>query len=339
MSWGGWEMRNHTPVAVAMTKDGGPMPISRREVLSHWTSSSWYLLFVIALVTVHQFTVQYLFSVAVEPIKAEFHLSDSQLGAINGPAFLVFFGIAGIPIAHLAERIGRRQVIAGSVAVWSAFTAITALASGFFTLFGTRALVGIGQAGSLPAVQSLIAARFPPEKRSGAMAVMSTSLYLGLFFALALGSVLVRALGWRGAFLVTGATGALLVPLVWLTLRDPPLPTHAVKETVLRNAAAVLRTGGMFHYLAMYGLLSLTAAGTYAWTPAFYERYYGMDTAQAGTFGGLVLGGGSLVASGLGGIILNRLGRAGEDSGSSFMLWCTFRPSRPVSVRFLYTTA
>src|SRR5207244_3391954 len=113
-------------------------------------------------VTASQAADKYFFSMALEPIKAEFGLSDSELGAINGLAFALFCGIAGIPIAAMAERKGRRTIIAASVAAWSLFTAATSFAVGFVSLFAARVLVGVGEAGCMPAGQSLIAARFPP---------------------------------------------------------------------------------------------------------------------------------------------------------------------------------
>jgi len=134
----------------------------------------------------------------------------------------------------------------------------------------------------------------------------------------------VRTLGWRGAFLATGAWGVVLVPLVWLTLREPPLSVHASKDTVLCDLLAIIRSRGILHYLVMYAIMGLTTTGTIMWSPSFYSRYYGMDAAQAGVAVGFILGGGSLCGSLFGGLIITRLGRKGGDRASSFMMWATF---------------
>jgi predicted MFS family arabinose efflux permease len=297
--------------------------------------SGAYLLFLVALICVSLEADRTLFSVAIEPIKHEFHLSDSQLGAINGLAFVVFFGIAGIPIARLAERKGRKPVIVASVAVWSAFTALTAFGVGFLSLFAIRIMVGIGESGCNPALQSLIAARFAPQQRSGAMSVMVAGIYFGILLGLALGGVLIEALGWRNAFLLMGASGAIVTPLVWATLKDAPLSRPAATQTLLRELFEILRAGGMLHYLAMCCLMGLTTYATIAWAPSFYARYYGMNAAQVGVWVGFIFGGGAFVGSLLGGMIVNRLNRRRKDAALSFMIWTTIAFTPPSIIAFL----
>ena len=290
---------------------------------TRWTWSGIYLVVLIALINVSLETDRNIFAVALEPIKLEFHLSDSQLGAINGLAFAVFFGIAGIPIARLADRKSRKGVIVASIAVWSAFTAATAFATGFRTLFATRILVGVGESGCIPAQQSLIAARFSPEQRSGAMSVTLSGIYFGILVGLALGGALVNALGWRIAFLMIGASGVVLTPLVWATLKDPSRSAAAATDTMLGDLVDVLRVRGMFHFLAMFCLMGLTTYATIGWAPAFYARYYGMNAAQVGAWVGFIFGGGAFVGSLVGGLVVSRLIRVRRDATLSFIIWTT----------------
>src|SRR5262249_32192905 len=130
------------------------------------------------------------------------------------------------------------------------------------------------------ALQSLIAARFSPQERAGAMSVMSGGYYLGLLVGLALGGALIESLGWRSAFLIMGASGIILAPVIWMTLRDPTRLLPATNDTVVNELSAILRAPGIQHFLAVFCLMGLTTSGTVAWAPAFYARYYGMSPAQ-----------------------------------------------------------
>ena len=298
-------------------------------------SSGSYLLFLVVLVGLTQQADKYLFSAALEAIKGEFGLSDSQLGAINGPAFAIFFVVAGVPIARLAERKGRPPVIAGSVLAWSVFTMLTIWAAGFLTLFAARVFVGIGEAGCSPAVQSLIAARFPPEQRSGAMSVMYAGNYLGVLLGLACGGILVSAWGWRGAFLGVGIVGLLIAPLVWLTLRDAPRSVPVADENLWRDLTAVLRAPGMPHFLGAFCLMGLATYGTIAWSPAFYARYYGMNSAQIGIWVGFAMGGAAVIGSLLGAFIVGRLTRVRRDATPAFIVWTTLISIPPAVAAFL----
>jgi predicted MFS family arabinose efflux permease len=308
--------------ALALSDDVTYLAPVERPV-AHSKSSNIYLLVLIALVEASLEADRNFFSVALIPIKREFLLSDSQLGAINGLAFAMFFGLASIPIARLTERLGHIRVIAGCIAAWSAFTAVTAFATGFATLFTTRILVGVGEAGCHPALQSLIAARFSPQQRSGALSVWSAGNYLGIVIGLALGGAFVEGLGWRTAFLLMGGLGIVLAPLVWLTLKDAPRPTATISESLRSELWAILRTNGIVHFLAMVGLMGITTYATIAWAPAFYARYYAMNAAQVGAWVGFIFGGGAVVGSLMGGVIASRLTREHPDAGPSFILWTT----------------
>ena len=294
-----------------------------QQTLARLASSDIYLLVLIALVEASLEADRNLFSVALMPIKREFLLSDSQLGAINGLAFAMLFGLASIPIARLTGRHGHTRVIAGCIAAWSAFTAVTALATGVVTLFATRIMVGVGEAGCHPALQSLIAARFSRQHRSGALSVWSAGNYLGIVIGLALGGAFVERLGWRTAFLLMGAMGMVLAPLVWLTLKDAPRSTATTGVSMRGELLAIARTKGMRHFLAMVSLMGFTTYATIAWAPAFYARYYGMNAAQVGAWVGFIFGGGAVVGSLLGGAIASRLTRRRRDAAPSFILWTT----------------
>ncbi len=207
-----------------------------------------------------------------------------------------------------------------AVAPWSLFTTLTALAGGFAGLFVTRVFVGVGKAGSNPAIQSLIAARFSPERRSGALSIALAGGYLGITLGLALGGLLVERLGWRGAFLGVGAPGPALAPLAWLTLREPPglAPRDGAS---LKDLLPVLRRAAFLNLFALVALLSISGYGLLAWAPAFYMWEYGMSATAVGAWLGLALGGGTIVGGLIGGVLGDWFNRAGPGKGLSFVFW------------------
>ena len=105
------------------------------------------------------------------PIKADLHLSDTQFGAVGGLAFAVLYSLLGVPLSYLADRTSRSGVVAASLAVWSAFTALCGTATGFAQLLAYRLGVGIGEAGGVAPSYALIADYFPPQRRARALGI------------------------------------------------------------------------------------------------------------------------------------------------------------------------
>ncbi|HEV8407515.1 MAG TPA: MFS transporter, partial [Sphingomicrobium sp.] len=113
-------------------------------------------------------------------IQIDLHLSNAQFGAIGGTAFALLYAALGIPLAYLADRTSRSSVVAGSLAVWSAFTALCGLAAGYWSLFLFRLGVGVGEAGGVAPSYALISDYFPAERRARALAIFSLGIPLGL---------------------------------------------------------------------------------------------------------------------------------------------------------------
>jgi len=276
---------------------------------------AWYVVVVLAVVYLFNFVDRNVLNVLVEPIKAEFDLSDTQIGFLTGPAFALVYAIAGIPIARWADRGMRRSIIAWALAAWSAMTAISGMATGFWTLASARIGVGIGEAGGTPPSHSLISDYVPPARRGLALAIQSSGQYFGIFFGMSLGGLLAAAFGWRSAFLALGLPGIALALLVRWTIAEPPrgrfdLQSEADALPSLAATARYLLGRRAFRWLLIAGPLSGVVSYTYAvWGPALLSRTQGASLVEAGTVVGLsnLLGG--VIGSLLGGDLLDRLGR------------------------------
>ena len=180
-----------------------------------------YVLFILTAVYTFNFLDRQIMGILAESIKLDMGLSDSQLGILVGFAFAVLYTTLGIPIARLADRTSRVNIVAISLACWSAFTALCGVAQNFTQLALARVGVGIGEAGGSPPSHSLIADFYPREKRAGALAVYALGIPIGVTLAYIATAYGLSRFGWRVTFLALGLPGILLAIIVRLTIREP----------------------------------------------------------------------------------------------------------------------
>lgn len=137
-------------------------------------------------------------------------------------AFIVVYTLGTIPLGIWADRAQRKNVVAVCVAVWSVATAATALAGNFTTLFISRMILGIGEAGYFPAGTALMSDCFARSKRSRIMSWWSTAQLVGILVGFGIGGAVAGLYpgSWRLAFIFTGIPGLLLAWFVW-RVREP----------------------------------------------------------------------------------------------------------------------
>src|SRR5205823_16235 len=160
-------------------------------------------------------------STLIEPIREELHLSDSGIAFLTGVALAVFYVTVGIPIADLADRVSRRNILAIAIAVWSGMTALCGLAHSYWQLLLARFGVGIGEGGGTPPSTSMLADKFPPARRPMAHTIFALGACLGAWLGSQVAGEVAERSGWRAAFLVLGVPGPAVALAVALTVRQP----------------------------------------------------------------------------------------------------------------------
>lgn len=266
------------------------------------------MLFVVGTIN---FVDRQLLSILVEPIRADMQFSDTQFGLLTGLAFALFYAAMGIPMAMIADRWNRIKLIGIACVVWSGFTAACGMVSNFWQLAAMRFGVGAGEAGGTAPSLSVLADYYPAEQRPLVIGLFTLNGPFGVFVGAAFGAWAAAHIGWRGAFLVIGAVGIIVAPLlIWLvrepargqmdkrTEEDAPLPIgQTLTMFAQRRSLRMVMIGSGMAAFVSYGMLN--------WIPAFLMRVQGMPLSAMSTwfapaagitFGVGILGGGWLVS-------------------------------------------
>lgn len=290
-------------------------PDTRDEAFS--TSEKYYTLAVLTLVYVFNFVDRQVLAILQESIKADLGLSDTQLGLLSGLSFALFYVTFGIPIARIADKGVRRNIIAMAIGTWSFMTALCGLANNFWQLLAARIGVGIGEAGGSPPAHSMISDLFPPEQRATALAVYSTGINFGILLGFLIGGVVNDMYGWRMVFFIIGTPGILMAFLVRFSLREP---VRGASENIVqtteppppvKKVLQVLRSRKSFRHMALgVGLHAFVGYGVGQWIASFFIRTYELQgTAEIGTWLGLLNGTAGAAGTFLGGYLADRLGK------------------------------
>ena len=297
----------------------GPAGLIPRRVTSAPPSRA-YANYVLALLTasyVVNYLDRYLLSMLAGPIKAELGVSDAQMGFLLGPAFALLYTGLGVPVAWLADRTSRRNLIAAGMVVWSAFTAASGLARSYLEIAIARFGVGVGEAAGAAPAHSLISDYFPAERRATALAVFQTGVPIGQMLGTVIGGLLVVPLGWRRVFLFVGLPGLAVALLLRLTAREPARAARPVAAGSLGRALADFAAGitsllriPTFRAIA-FGGMSASIAGTAfgVWLPTIFVRSHGMSLAEFGMGYGIVSGFAGIAGAVSAGALADRLAR------------------------------
>ena len=246
--------------------------------------------------------------ILLEPIKAEFGLSDGQVGWLTGLSFAAFYATLGIPVAMWADRGNRRNIISIALGVWSAMTALSGLAQNFWHLLLARMGVGVGEAGGTPPATSMIADLYPPQERAMALGIYTSGIGLGIMAGFALGGYIYQLYGWRAAFFAAGVPGLILALIVRFGIKEPVRgladqreddgPAPSLSETL----KFIFSQSSYLWLLAGCLLICISANAFLVFTSSHLQRAYGLTPGQVSLPLGILIGG----VGSLGAVVLGR---------------------------------
>lgn len=309
-----------------------------------------YSLFVITVVVMFTVLDRQVLALMIEPVKADFGISDTQAALLLGAAFSLTYGIAGLPIAWLADRSSRRNIIAASIAFWSTATMACGLAQNYAQLLVTRMLIGVGESGYGPASWSLVSDSFPRERVAFAVGVMNIGAQVGTGLALFAGGAALALVAhlpavalpfggtmrsWQWAFVIVGLPG-LLWTLAVLTLKEPPR-----QQIGLANRAAPLGDVARWvsqdarAYLAAIGgnsMKYLLTLGPSVWLPTMIHRRFDWELSTVGLTVGAITMVVAPIAVTCGGKLAEHWARQGRADANMRIMFLGLLLSVPVAI-------
>jgi MFS family permease len=282
------------------------------EIAAPRLSNRWLVLLLLLLIFIFNYADRFLISGLVGPIKREFGLGDGFMGLLMGPAFVILYVLAGIPIARLADRSSRILIICVGCIVWSLFTGLTGLATGPVTLALCRVGVGIGEAAFVAPAYSLLADYFKPERRGLAFAILGLATYFGQIAGYAGGPAIADIYTWHAAFFAMAVPGFVLAGLAWLLIKEPPRAQMATAQEAL--APIIRRLAHARSYIALMmgmGLGTLSGVSFGFWGPALFVRNHDITESIASNAFAAHFGLAGLTGMLIFGAVSDRLARKG----------------------------
>ena len=262
--------------------------LSRSQWGTHYSLAILTLVFMINTID------RQLIGVVLEPIKKEFHASDTQMGLIAGLWFAFFYALSSIPIARLADRSSRRSILASCCALWSLMTALCGVAVNYWQMVLARMGVAACEAGCVPASLSMIADYYPKEQRPLAISLFTGGSYIAALFSMVGGTWIAHQWGWRMTFFVAGMLGIVLALIIWATVSEPRRSigdapaTHA--QTPLPQTLREILSSTAFRYITIAnGVASFWIIAVITWNISFLIRSHGLALKQAGLLTGTFL--------------------------------------------------
>ena len=275
-------------------------------------SNRWLVLGILLLIFIFNYADRFLISGLVGPIKQEFGLGDGFMGLLMGPAFVVLYVLAGIPIARLADRSSRIMIICVGCMVWSFFTGLTGLATGPVTLALCRVGVGIGEAALLAPAYSLLADYFKPERRGVAFSILGLATYFGQIAGYAGGPAIAAIYSWHTAFFVMAVPGFFLAGLAWALIKEPPRAQLAkAQEALLPIIKRLVKARSYIALMLGMGLGTLSGVSFGFWGPTLFVRNHGVSESVASNAFAAYFGLAGLTGMLMFGALSDRLARNG----------------------------
>ena len=278
------------------------------QVSAPASASTWWPLAVLVAINVLNFYDRQVAGAVVEPVRKEFSLSDTQIGWLN-TAFTVLYGIVGLPLGRLADKVSRKKLLAVGIMIWALMTASVRWISSYSFLVFTRLGVGVGEATAAPTATSWIGDLFPPEKRSKPLALFMLGVPVGGALSFFFSGPIAQRLGWRVAMLAAAAPALLLVPLL-LMLHEPVRGASEKHAPVTKDAGSIWAVLSIptFWWIAISGaLVNFILYSIAVFLPAFFSRTHHMNVARAGITMGVIYAIGGVLGGSVAGVWGDRI--------------------------------
>jgi MFS family permease len=286
-----------------------------------------YLLILLMVILAFNFVDLVALGVVLQNMKADLHLTDTQLGFLSGIAYALFYSVMGVPIARWADRGDRVTIISITALLRGVAVALSGAAANFVQLFLIRIGVAVGEVGCIPAAQSLISDNFPRAERPRAVARFMLGIPLAMTLGYFAAGWVSELYGWRATFVVLGLPSLGLAALARSTLLEPrrveatrefrvlasqETPVIATEPSFKEVAKTLWVNAAFRHLLICFSVWYFFGYGIVQWTPAFFIRSHGLRTGELGTWFAAIYGIGGGLGVYFGGELASRFAAGNE---------------------------
>lgn len=269
----------HVPISLS-SADHAPVGVSRRY--------AWIVFALTFGLLISDYMSRQVLNAVFPLLKAEWALSDAQLGSLSGVVALMV-GLLTVPLSLLADRWGRIKSLTLMAMLWSLATLMCALSKDFGDMLAARFFVGIGEAAYGSVGIAVVLSVFPPSLRATVTGAFMAGGMFGSVLGMGLGGVLAAQLGWRWSFAGMAAFGltlACLYPIIVREARIAPRRAPAADEPARTGSRprlrSLIRSRSVVSAYVGSGLQLFVSAALMAWMPSFLSRYYDMPIHHAG---------------------------------------------------------
>jgi MFS transporter, Spinster family, sphingosine-1-phosphate transporter len=289
------------------------------------TDGGYGLLVLLTLMNVLNFVDRQLLSSFSNFIVPDLGLTNTEFGLLTGLVFIVFYAVAGLFMGALGDLVHRPRLIAAAMFAWSALTAASGRATNFITLAIPRVFIGIGESALTPTSMSLLADRFPPERRGFASGFYYMGVPIGVGISLLVAGFLGPAIGWRNCFYLLGAIGVAFSVVVFFVKDERPKRTQAAAQPrigdLVKVFIAAVRGSPALQLTILAGVAVHFVLGAAAFDQLWLVRERGFDRAEIAIISGLISCFAGVAGNLFGGAACDRFVAATGQSRPMFMVW------------------
>jgi MFS family permease len=263
---------------------------------------AWYAVALLGCLYIVAFVDRLILGLLVEPLRADLHITDTQISLLMGVAFAFFYSFVGLPLGRVADVGNRKWLLVGTAVIWGSCTVASGLATSFAMLCVLRIGVAIGEAALTPTSLSLISDLFPAKQRALATSIFMALGALGATGAYILGGLVVNAIGdvthidlpivgavrpWQAVFFLVGAPAFVFAAIIALTLPEPVRETAPARSGGLTFAWLKRPYFPAFLFFVATAIGQVIIYGLSGWAPTYLVREFGWATGDAGIRVGL----------------------------------------------------
>jgi MFS family permease len=273
-----------------------------------------YALAILTIIYTLNFLDRTVINILIDPIKRDYHLTDTEMGLITGFGFVLMYSLLAWPVARWADRGNRRNILTAGLVIWSGMTALAGIARNALQLTLARFGVGVGEAAGTAPSASMISDLFPAGQRAMAMSVYQLGPVFGGFLGAFIGGWINQYYGWHRAFLVAGIPGLLVALIFRFTVKEPVRGTteqtkvNTSQQPVGETLEFIFSQKSYLLLLIGFSFTTYIQFGFGNWVAPFLGRIRHMNSAQIGTSLGTVRGVAGLVGTLIGGYLTDWFG-------------------------------